>query len=139
MNLLDVDVPKSDPQILLKVRFASVDRNRARQLGINLFNLGLGDAVGGVTTTQFAPPAISGSASGSNAVSGVKGGALFSNEFNLLAYFPGLGVGADISALENKGVVQVLAEPNLLATAKKPASWRAESIPIRLRKARAAA
>ena len=46
VNLLDVDVPKSDPQILLKVRFASVDRNRARQLGINLFNLGLGNAVG---------------------------------------------------------------------------------------------
>jgi pilus assembly protein CpaC len=125
VNLLDVNVPKSDPQILLKVRFASVDRNRARQLGINLFNLGLGDAVGGVTTTQFSPPAISGNASGANAVGGVKGGAIFSNEFNLLAYFPGLGVGADISALESKGVVQVLAEPNLMATDGKEASFLA--------------
>ncbi len=53
VNLLDVNVPKSDPQILMKVRFASVDRNKARQLGINLFNLGLGNAVGGVTTGQF--------------------------------------------------------------------------------------
>ena len=69
VNLLDVNVPKSDPQILLKVRFASVDRNRARQLGINLFNLGMGNAVGGVTTTQFSPPSISGSSSGSNSVS----------------------------------------------------------------------
>lgn len=125
VNLLDVDTPKSDPQILLKVRFASVDRNRARQMGINLFNLGLGNAIGGVTTTQFSPPAISGSASGSTGVGGVDGGALFSNEFNLLAYFPGLGVGADISALESKGIVQVLAEPNLLATDGKEASFLA--------------
>ena len=125
VNLLDVDVPKSDPQILLKVRFASVDRNRARQLGINLFNLGLGNAVGGVTTTQFAPPSISGTTSGTNGVGGVAGGATFSNEFNLLAYFPGLGVGADISALESKGIVQVLAEPNLMATDGKEASFLA--------------
>ncbi len=125
VNLLDVDVPKSDPQILLKVRFASVDRNKARQLGINLFNLGMGNAVGGVTTTQFAPPSISGSSSGSNSVSGGGGTATFSNEFNLLAFFPGLGVGADISALENKGVVQVLAEPNLMATDGKEASFLA--------------
>ena len=93
VNLLDVDVPKSDPQILLKVRFASVDRNKARQLGINLFNLGLGNAVGGVTTTQFAPPSISGSSSGSNSVSAGRRNATFSNEFNLLAFFPGLGAG----------------------------------------------
>ncbi len=127
INLLDVDVPKSDPQILLKVRFASVDRNRARQLGINLFNLGLGNAVGGVTTTQFSPPSIGGSGSGSSTsgVSGAGGTAAFSNEFNLLAFFPGLGVGADISALENKGIVQVLAEPNLLATDGKEASFLA--------------
>ena len=126
INLLDVDVPKSDEQILLKVRFASVDRNRARQLGINLFNLGLGNAVGGVTTQQFSPPSISGSSSSStNGVSGVGGTATFSNEFNLLAFFPGLGAGADISALETKGVVQVLAEPNLMATDGKEASFLA--------------
>jgi len=128
VNLLDVDVPKSDPQILIKVRFASVDRNRARQLGINLFNLGLGNAVGGVTTTQFSPPTIASggtSSSGGGAVSGVGGTASLSNEFNLLAYFPGLGVGADISALETKGVVQVLAEPNVMATNGKEASFLA--------------
>lgn len=128
VNLLDVDVPKADPQILIKVRFASVDRNRARQLGINLFNLGLGNAVGGVTTTQFSPPSILGGSTGSAGsagVTGVAGSATFSNEFNLLAYFPGLGVGADISALETKGIVQVLAEPNVLATNGKEASFLA--------------
>ncbi len=132
VNLLDVDVPKPDPQILIKVRFASVDRNRARQLGINLFNLGLGNAIGGVSTTQFSPPTISGgtgssSSSGSSGggFSGVAGQATFSQEFNLLAFFPGLGTGADISALETEGVVQVLAEPNVMATDGKEASFLA--------------
>jgi pilus assembly protein CpaC len=128
VNLLDVDVPKAEPQILIKVRFASVDRNRARQLGINLFNLGLGNADGGVTTGQFAPPTLSSGGSSSSSggsTTGVGGTAVFSNEFNLLAFFPGLGVGADISALETKGVVQVLAEPNVLATNGKEASFLA--------------
>jgi len=128
VNLLDVDVPKAEPQILIKVRFASVDRNKARQLGINLFNLGLGNAVGGVTTGQFSPPTISGGSSSSGSggsTSGPAGNATFSNEFNVLAFFPGLGVGADISALETKGVVQVLAEPNVMATNGKEASFLA--------------
>jgi pilus assembly protein CpaC len=129
VNLLDVDVPKAEPQILIKVRFASVDRNRARQLGINLYNLGLGNAVGGVTTGQFSPPTISSgsttSSGGGASVSDSGGSASFSNEFNLLAFFPGLGVGADISALETDGVVQVLAEPNVMATNGKEASFLA--------------
>lgn len=127
VNLLDVTVPKAEPQILIKVRFASVDRNRARQLGINLFNLGLGNAVGGVSTGQFSPPTISGSASAGGGGGVTSGGATatFTNEFNLLAFFPGLGVGADISALETKGVVQLLAEPNVMATNGKEASFLA--------------
>lgn len=130
VNLLDVNVPKAEPQILIKVRFASVDRNKARQLGINLFDLGLGNAIGGVTTGQFSPPTISGGGAsggggGGGSVSGPGGSAAFSNELNLLAFFPGLGTGADISALETKGVVQVLAEPNVLATNGKEASFLA--------------
>ena len=130
VNLLDVQVPKSDPQFLLKVRFASVDRNKARSLGINLFNLGLGNAVGGVTTGQFSPPTIVGgsgssSSSGSGGVSGVGASAQFSQELNILAFFPGLGVGADIQAMEEKGVVQELAAPNLMASNGKEASFLA--------------
>ncbi|HZC44172.1 MAG TPA: pilus assembly protein N-terminal domain-containing protein, partial [Acidobacteriaceae bacterium] len=39
VNLLYVDVPGAQPQILLKVRFASVDLTRVRQLGLNIFSL----------------------------------------------------------------------------------------------------
>ena len=127
VNLLNVDVPRSKPQILLKVRFASVDRNLARQLGVNLFNLGLGNALGGVTTGQFSPPSISSCTGASGAIcnSGTGAQAVFSNDLNLLAYFPGLGVGADIQAMESKGVVQVLAEPNVMATDGQEASFLA--------------
>lgn len=127
VNLLDVNVPKSDPQILLKVRFASVDRNLARQFGINLINLGLGNALGGVSAGQFTPPTIgqTSSSTGGSGVTGTAGSATFSQEGSIFAYFPGLNVGADIHALESKGVVQVLAEPNLMATNGKEASFLA--------------
>ncbi|MGB7549795.1 MAG: pilus assembly protein N-terminal domain-containing protein, partial [Terracidiphilus sp.] len=58
VNLLNVNVPTSNPQILLKVRFASVDRNKSRQLGMNIFSTGLGNTVGSVTTGQFSPPSL---------------------------------------------------------------------------------
>ena len=120
VNLLNVDVPAADPQILLKVRFASVDRNKATQLGINIFSLGALNTVGGITTGQYSPPAIS-------AAAGTSPSATFSsNELNLLALSPGnLPFGVDIEALETKGVVQVLAEPNVLAVNGKEASFLA--------------
>jgi pilus assembly protein CpaC len=127
VNLLDVNVPKSAPQILLKVRFAAVDRSKALTLGVNLYNLGLGNAVGGVSTGQLSPPTFSngGTASGSG-IAGTAGQAAFgSTQGNIFAYFPGLNVGADIHALESKGVVEVLAEPNLMATDGKEASFLA--------------
>jgi pilus assembly protein CpaC len=127
VNLLDVNVPKAAPQILLKVRFASVDRSKALTLGVNLYNLGLGNAVGGVSTGQLSPPTISrGSAASGSGFSGTGGSASFgSTEGNITAFFPGLNVGADIHALESKGVVEVLAEPNLMATDGKEASFLA--------------
>ena len=52
--------------------------------------------------------------------------ATFTNEMNLLALSPGgLPFGVDIEALESKGVVQVLAEPNIVAMNGKQASFLA--------------
>ena len=127
VNLLDVQVPQSDPQILLKVRFVSVDRSKALSLGVNLFNLGLGNAIGGVSTGQFSQPTISGSSSSSSGggITGTAGSATLSNDGNIFAYFPGLNVGATITALEATGVTDVLAEPNVMATNGKEASFLA--------------
>jgi pilus assembly protein CpaC len=123
VNLLSVDVPAAEPQILLKVRFASIDRSKGKQLGINFFNLGQGNALGGISTGQFSPPTVSGGSGGSTGSLSASGGqATFSNELNLLAFFPGLNAGADIEAMESKGLVEVLAEPNVMAANGKQAS-----------------
>jgi pilus assembly protein CpaC len=120
VNLLYVDVPAAEKQILLKVRFASVDRSKAKQLGINLASLGMGNTVGGISTGQFSPPTLTGATSTSVAT------AAFSNTLNIVAETPGnLPMSVGIQALETKGVVEVLAEPNLLAANGKQASFLA--------------
>jgi pilus assembly protein CpaC len=114
VNLLDVKVPPADPQILLKVRFMSVDRTKAQQLGINMFDNGLGNAIGAVSTTQFTPPLTT------------SAGTVISTNQNITALFPGLGgVGATIQALNTKEVTEVLAEPNIMAVNGKEASFLA--------------
>jgi len=119
VNLLSVDVPAADPQILLKVRFASVDRTKSRQLGMNLFSTGFGNTIGAATTGQFSPPTV-------NMPSGTSGAtATLSNELNLFAFYPGLNLGATLQALEQRGVVEVLAQPNVLAENGKQASFLA--------------
>jgi pilus assembly protein CpaC len=127
VNLLNVQVPSADPQILLKVRFASVDRNKAKDLGINLFSLGFGNVIGAISTGQYSPPSISngGSSGGSGSITTPGGQATLSNEGNIFAFLPGLGLGATIKALETKGVVEVLAQPNVLAANGKQASFLA--------------
>src|SRR6185437_5269303 len=84
INLLDVVVPKPKPQILLKVRFASLDLTRSRDLGINVFNLGLGNTVGSVSTGQFSPPVVS-SSGGGGGFTGTKASASLASDLNLLA------------------------------------------------------
>ncbi len=56
VNLLNIEIPPAETQVLLKVIFASVDRNQSKQLGVNLFSTGLGGTVGGISTGQFSPP-----------------------------------------------------------------------------------
>jgi pilus assembly protein CpaC len=118
VNLLNVAVPASRPQILLKCNFASVDRTKTRELGINIFSTGLGNVIGGITTGQFSPPSVTTGGGGT----GTPPAATLSNELNLFAFFPGLDLGATIRALEDKGLVQVLSEPNVLAEDGKQGS-----------------
>lgn len=117
VNLLNVNVPAPEPQILLKVRFCSVDRTREKQLGINIFSTGLGNTIGSVSTNQYAAtsPTITG---GSAQVSSV-------SPLNLFAFYPGLNIGATIQALEQKGLSEVLAEPNIVAKNGHQASFLA--------------
>jgi pilus assembly protein CpaC len=119
VNLLNVNIPAADPQILLKVRFMSVDRSLEKQLGINLFSTGLGNTIAGVSTGQFSPPSLSLPSPGAPAAAALGSGT------NILGFYPGLNFGASIEALETKGVVETLAEPNILASNGREASFLA--------------
>ncbi len=119
VNLLYVAVPPSDPQILLKVRFASVDRSLEKQLGINFFSTGFGNTIAGINTGQYSPPGLALPSGGSTASPTI------SNQLNLFAFLPGLNLGATLESLESKGIVQVLAEPNVMAINGKQASFLA--------------
>jgi pilus assembly protein CpaC len=119
VNLLYVAVPPAEPQILLKTKFASVDRTTERQLGINIFSLGAANTIGSITTGQFKPPGITLPPSGGSPTS------TLSDLLNIFVFRPDLNLGATIQALEQKGMLEVLAEPNLLTENRKQASFLA--------------
>lgn len=119
VNLLYVNVPPTPPQIILKVRFASVDRNLTRSLGINIFSTGAANTIGTVTTGQFSPPTVSVPTPGTPSVASI------SNALNLFFFRPDLNLGATIEALQSQGLVQILAEPNIIAEDGKEASFLA--------------
>ena len=117
VNLLHVVTPVEEPQILLKVRFADVNRSVSSQLGFNLFSLGAANTVGGTTTQQFTPPVVQTSGAGQAVTATV------ANALNLFLFRPDLNLGATIEALESKNLLQILAEPNVLAMNGKQASF----------------
>lgn len=116
VNLLNVKVPQPERQILLKVRFASVDRSKEKQLGLNIFSTGFGNTIGTVSTGEYSPPGVSATNPSTATVT---------NALNLFAFYPGINLGATIEALEQRGLVQSLAEPNILAENGKQASFLA--------------
>ncbi len=118
VNLLNVNVPAAEPQILLKVRFASIDRTKEKQLGINIFSTGFGNTIGSISTGQYTPtvPTI---------CRGHRCNCWYHHAIELFAFYPGINLGATIQALEQKQVAEVLAEPNVLAKNGHQASFLA--------------
>jgi pilus assembly protein CpaC len=117
VSMLTVATPPAMPQILLKVRFADVDRSVSTDLGANLFSTA-NKMSGSLTTQQFSPPTPKSFGTGGSSFN-------LSDALNIFLFRPDLDLGATIKALESKNLVQILAEPNLLAMAGKEASFLA--------------
>lgn len=115
VNLLRIDVPPAAQQILLKVRFADVDRSKASDLGINFFG-NPGNYPFNSTVGTYSPTTITSLAAGSTGYS-------LSDSLNLLLFDPHAQIGTTIKALQNENVLQILAEPNVLAINGKEASF----------------
>jgi pilus assembly protein CpaC len=129
--------------VLLQVRFAEVDRTAVQQSGINLFSTGATNTIGVIGTQQFGqsvgnigavPTAVTGGdveapsvAPGGigRTLAGTPAAFGFSDLLNVFLFRPDLNLGAAIKALEQKNLLQVLAEPNVMAINGTEASFLA--------------
>jgi pilus assembly protein CpaC len=106
-----VDVPPVEAQIMLKVRFADVDRSAKIDLSANFLTGAFNQ------TTALG----TGATLGTNAaVAGV-----LSSAVNIFAMRKDINLQAAITALESKNLLEILAEPNLVTVNNKQASFLA--------------
>ena len=118
-----IDAMKVSPsqQVMLKVRILEVDRNAGRDLGINWFgqtkNVSFATGLGALTTTAANNSGVF-PGSGSTASSF---GTLLANVVNT----HGVSIDLLLSALEQKGLVRSLAEPDLVALSGEKATFLA--------------
>ncbi|HVO64476.1 MAG TPA: type II and III secretion system protein family protein [Terriglobales bacterium] len=134
--------PVGAQEVLLQVKFAEVDRSALSQAGINLFSTGAFRTLGNVTTGQYGGEKI-GSLSdtfnntpvpypdGGVTNSTGPGTAPFSanttisDMLNIFLFRPDIHLGTVIRALQTKNLLQILAEPNLIAVNGKESSFLA--------------
>jgi pilus assembly protein CpaC len=118
--------PVGAQEVLLEVKFAEVDRTAITQLGVNIFSTGLGNTIGNISTQQF----------GSQSFDVIRdvtrtGAGPFTSEvtvgdlMNVFMFNPDIHLGAVVRALQARNLLQILAEPNLIALNGKEASFLA--------------
>ncbi len=119
--------------MLLRVRFAEVSRSAMTEFGMSLFTspTGINNTIGRVTTQQFASPAFTDMAwtkansDFGSEVTSAEGKLTFSDFLNVFLLNQKYDLGVLIKALQNRGLFQSLAEPNLVAESGKEASFLA--------------
>ena len=115
VNNLQLGAPAIEKQILLRVKFAELDRSKEEQYGVNLFGVA-GQTLAGTSVGTFGSnPTITPAAPGAPATYTI-GQAL-----NIFAFDSKLNLGAFIRALQSNNILQILAEPNLVTTNNKEA------------------
>ena len=131
VNSIRIALPGRQKQILLKVRFAQVDRSKSTAFGVNLFSTPGGKFFTSGSTQQFSPPQLVNNSNNSGSNGGGSGQGVpsstigLSDLLNLFIFRPDIDLGATIKDLEQRNVLQILAEPNLLAANGEPARFLA--------------
>jgi len=131
VNSMTLGIPPHERQILLEVKFAEVDRARLDQFGFNLMSTGALNTPGALSTQQFGAP--TGGGGGQTGITGTIGAKLegtssaftLTDILNVFLFRPDLNLGATIKALQQNNVLQILAEPNLMALSGRPARFLA--------------
>jgi len=123
INMLQLPGGSPSKQVMLQVRFAEVNRSALQQAGLALFSTRT-TFTARSTTQQFAAPDFD---------DDEPGGLVFSDFLNLFFFQREFGVGGVLKALQSRGFLQSLAEPNLIAYNGEEASFLAGGeIPIPL-------
>ena len=118
--------PVGAQEVLLEVKFAEVDRSVISQYGINLFTTGAGNTIGSTTTGQFGGTKLGNiSDTFPNRPTTFPTSASINDALNVFFFRPDIHLGATIRALQTKNLLQILAEPNLIAVNGKEASFLA--------------
>ncbi len=123
---ISVAPPQADKQVVLHVRFAELNRTASAEFGFNLLSTGAANTIGRITTGQFqsgSPSSLTGGIPGRAA--GATSTFALSDVLNIFAFRPDLNLAALIRDLEHRGLLQILAEPNLVASNGKEASFLA--------------
>jgi len=102
--------PVHPKQVQLKLRIVEVDRSKLEQLGINIFSGGRTTVA--TTTGQFPGTAVTGNSSVS-----------VSDPLNLFLYNAKIDLGITLRDLEQKQLLQVLAEPTISTMSGVPARF----------------
>ena len=117
VNLLKQIEGQASNQVMLRVRFAEVSRSAMQELGANFIMNGYkNEWFGRTTTQQFSAPDFD---------SDRGNGLTFSDFLNVFLFNTKHGFGAVVKALQSKGLFQSLAEPNLISSNGKEASFLA--------------
>jgi pilus assembly protein CpaC len=119
--------PVGAQEVMLMVKFAEVDRSAVSQLGVNFLSTGAGNTVGTTSTGQFGG---FGAQQLNDVFPRVPNSRFASQQqiqdvLNVFLFRPDIHLGAVIKALEQKNLLQILAEPNLIAVNGKEASFLA--------------
>jgi pilus assembly protein CpaC len=133
--------PMGAQEVLLEVKFAEVDRSALNTIGFNLLSTGSGNVLGNITTGQFGSTSIGAitdhittraspypdipqptTGPGTSPFSSTT---TVGNLLNMFLFSPELHLGAVVQALQARNLLQILAEPNLIAVNGKEASFLA--------------
>ncbi len=124
INNVELPPPPAARQIMLKVKFIEVDRQAMQEFGAGLMSTGAFNTPAAISTQQFGGGSVNQIAGQIPALlEGTTTNFNFLDVLNIFAFRPDLNVGAIIRALKSKALVQILAEPNVVTTDGKEASF----------------
>jgi pilus assembly protein CpaC len=119
--------PIGGESVILEVKFAEVDRTAITQFGVNLFSTN-GKGLGTTTTGQFGgfgQQEINDTHIFGVPTAGFESEMTINDVLNVFLFRPDIHIGAVIRALKQKNLLQILAEPHLVALNGKEASFLA--------------